>query len=692
MKAWHGVFGPRSLDRAILAVHNDGIVVSMDGDSQNKTVLASQAGDETKYRTICGAATAHGKDYQYNTEFVTFGCFQGSVDTLGRTSGSYTMPVGYETLWDQMNGAMLENFCLGDLPSEYENWCGQLDASMTGTFLYRGNDDGTEAETYHPPTPVSSGVSTTPYHGVASPEAPIKFDFTVVPAPGYANRYVGSFYARVSIDLAAGLLTYDDNYPLTITYTTPADSMTCVRNRRFHKSVLVGATSVTTSYSEDYENSDDGDYFNSWLLEYGGTVTYSDPYTLGDVSAEALAMANAWKMNDDILLPWGSYRGGGPLVSLNELPPTPPAGRAGRMPNVPYAPSPEAGPRWWLPFGATMGGPPEPVGTKVWEPYRDFLAESSDPIWSLVLAAVGSPGAQCLTGNLPCGGNTPVFPCGAMVQLNTIGNCIGGKLFEGYVIVSKHAKTMEPYNSYNWFRPCGADRDDPRFPGAWPICGRVGVASISQSGGNSIFTLAGEAPYLRTADQIDATGITPALSGVPVIGVASPTQFTVAGSYAIAEGQTAYVSSHAAPDYRLDDEQPEGNVICAEWSQVARTSPGGSVAINYSCTDVSLPFGPCCPRVVCYGNTETDVFRNGITRPLGGLPTPDVRDGSKWQGIGVGWLRDPLSQAVPLPRIEARCEPPLEVNGVPTPPLPYGIEWPKPVQPSPGCDGTDAGP
>jgi hypothetical protein len=154
------------------------------------------------------------------------------------------------------------------------------------------------------------------------------------------------------------------------------------------------------------------------------------------------------------------------------------------------------------------------------------------------------------------------------------------------IYVSKYAEKKVNLPAENLFGPCGAMRLQTlldsqcnptatlRFPGAWSICGKCAVASITRDSGSGVVTvtLTDPADALIDGDAVDfldaSNNVTTA--NVTASHVDSPTQFHFTG--ALPTGVA--IKSHGAPDPAWADPSPKGDFVWAFDSGNAYDAPG----------------------------------------------------------------------------------------------------------------------
>ncbi len=140
------------------------------------------------------------------------------------------------------------------------------------------------------------------------------------------------------------------------------------------------------------------------------------------------------------------------------------------------------------------------------------------------------------------------------------------ELLAGWLYMGKWAERKVTLPAQNWFRPCGTDRylgSGATYPDAWPICGRIAVASATQVGGTVEVTLA-ESSVLEAGDVVDFTGVAGLGSGVTVDS-ASGTLVVVTGTLSGAYTSGGYISSNGAPSHVWNTSTPRGDYLVKEW-------------------------------------------------------------------------------------------------------------------------------
>lgn len=215
---------------------------------------------------------------------------------------------------------------------------------------------------------------------------------------------------------------------------------------------------------------------------------------------------------------------------------------------------------------------------------------------------------------------------------------------------------------------------------AWPIPGRIAVASATDSGAGEIdLVLAAPAVALQTGDAVDFTGLP--FSGAATnlsVTVVDQTHCHVPGAFTGAYTSGGYVSSHGAPNFKWNDGNAKGDYLVIAWQQNQRdyqeraraikqwsdyadchwgSAPGSPIRANqrthgmpsavtaFEVIEDCLPFSGCCPQVICISpNGET--WANGTTYwPDDGAISANIGDdryGYVWQGLVQQDIGDPL--------------------------------------------------
>jgi hypothetical protein len=223
-----------------------------------------------------------------------------------------------------------------------------------------------------------------------------------------------------------------------------------------------------------------------------------------------------------------------------------------------------------------------------------------------------------------------------------------------------------------------------RWPGAWGIAGRVGVASVLQlSSTVKVTTYA--SVCLHNGDHVDFSDVPGLTSDMTVLQVVSPTEFFVTGTAGTYSGG-GYVASHGAPGYGWHDSDSKGDFHLAEWrfnyrdfaerdrvldqwhacNDCADAAPADTTEIRplqagrgmprevswFEChkerlfgetvSPMCIPFGPCDPQVIAITpNGET--WSRGYVKNFYHAPL-DTGFGARWQMCVVQRMQDPLWQ------------------------------------------------
>jgi hypothetical protein len=381
----------------------------------------------------------------------------------------------------------------------------------------------------------------------------------------------GNHHHYTAIRISTGLTELeidedDDNLTFTADWYQSCNGA-WVQNQ--HVSASVSETSASYGSSESGCGGADGAWHTDWVT---ASAQLTDPYSWTDLNGDVDGLLGTWDLSKDGV--WSNYCADGPFVTVNERFPTAPGFHelGWTDTSLPIRAASVAD-------GAVVGAP-VPPGTPAVDPSTGAQSPIAQaPQWF----SEGVYGA---------GGAYASFPVGAWSDLNAT-----LPLFRDYLVKAKWAEIKTEHASYNFFRPCGADRDardaqnNLRFPNAWPICGQCGVASAASSGGIATIVLADPAPYLRTGDRVDFSGVA-GLGANLQVTVASATQFSVPGTVSGPYSAGGYVNSHGAPDSWWNDESPKGDFvfIAASWA------PSG---YSYTCSQGNLLTKSCAPVVKC---------------------------------------------------------------------------------------------
>jgi hypothetical protein len=428
--------------------------------------------------------------------------------------------------------------------------------------------------------------------------------------------------------------------------------------------------------------------------EVTGTGTLSVPYTSADVQADIAALLDLWNLADDVQFPWENDSSApwsyGPLVCRNERGPAAPGSWPAPIPDPAnpgqYIQQQDNTPPPFPSFadGAVIGAP-RAIGT---DPFFDFyhLGWYQEVGGCLRVSTIGHwvPHAQDLEHPEPLVHATKwldrmeadsieqtLAEPAAMVNLNRIDHinseCVNAPDYLNGLVAwaCKHAEIIQPdRKSWNFFRPCGADR--ARFPDAWPICGRIAVALATQNGGGVDIILAETAEHLITGDQVDFSGVGGLGEGMSVT-VVDATHFSVAGTLSGSYAGGGFVKSHGAPDHWWNDDSPKGDYVTLEQVVNHHLSP---VTAEETCTQRQVVRSACCPATVAYSPNGEFGAANTFWPEI----TLDYVNGRQWKGRIHQFMRDTITGGEPPPQVEARCAKPVGAPDVP-PPEVIGL-WP----------------
>lgn len=170
-----------------------------------------------------------------------------------------------------------------------------------------------------------------------------------------------------------------------------------------------------------------------------------------------------------------------------------------------------------------------------------------------------------------------------------------------------------------------------RFPTAWPICGEIAIQTTSGQGVSPIqITLAEPAPWLRTGDRVDISGVqgNTAANGTNLqVTVIDSTHFTIPGTGNGDYAGGGMVRSTGAPDPQWNSDAPTGTYLVFTWkgsSDQWRWADEVCQSINYpSCANCpadakpSLPQGVTCHEPYGQGNGWYSTMRWNVGQNLG---------------------------------------------------------------------------
>lgn len=502
------------------------------------------------------------------------------------------------------------------------------------------------------------------------------------------------------------------------------------------------------------------------------SVGLGDEYTSEDLYDDCVGLLNYWRLTDDAVYPWRTdgYTSTAPLVSYDEDAPKNPDVKFGPCELYDDTPCPD--PCAIYPAGCGEGDPENPgecleggEGTHTAEWQADHMQPwieqgyengSALPVpWTGEVRGAPLPAGyqgyfdfEHLTYRY-CSGIPYLFAYGAKSGQSNAGDFSDAVVpksatqwtnnldaaaqppgawvrhEQGTMRMQKWAEILVGRPSYNFFRPCGADRaaidqttidcagdeaarvGELRFPDAWPICGRIRVADAVADAGTVTVTLAEAAPYLETGDAVDffnTSGINEVVTESNVtVTVVDETHFTYSGGSAPVG---VWVKSHGAPHYAWHDTRSKGQFVVHGWQMNFRdyqerdraiaqyaacggedcealSEPGDPIRTEqagngmprevtaYACTPGCVCRDPRNPSVVAI-SPNGEAFKSGITYGFFN-PGADDRYGSAWQSEVQQVIPDPLWQA-----------PHLECVVNPTPPPDYMDEPISLVE-----DGTD---
>jgi hypothetical protein len=215
------------------------------------------------------------------------------------------------------------------------------------------------------------------------------------------------------------------------------------------------------------------------------------------------------------------------------------------------------------------------------------------------------------------------------------------------VYAAKYAEKKVPLPSQNFFGPCGAMRNatlqdsncNPtstlRWPGAWSICGKARVASISRDIGSGVVTvtLTDPAGALITGDAVDFLDVSNAVTtGNVTVTVDSPTQFHFTGSLPVGVS----IKSHGAPDPAWYNLNPKGDFV---WEFASGNAYDGTPDVVTGLQDNLAKTGgimfvgpPGSPEI------NNPKWPSDTTRIQSGYPA--IAPGGHWYSIPVQAMQD----------------------------------------------------
>lgn len=455
----------------------------------------------------------------------------------------------------------------------------------------------------------------------------------------------------------------------------------------------------------------------SFLTEGGDATSYTETYvevaaTLSDARYvipgegetaldKALAdMLKEWDLSDDKIYPWvKSHYGDHPHLYTDEIQGavmpllanynTPPPTSTGQPYIVDstsfFDPATTNGTAWrWDETALEWQDGAHPTGTIYGKPAIPATGELGDRhYWLEAPNGTSTPGAwnTSITG-LPRTATRWL----AFDPLNCPGYiyCTAGAhsqhLTSGLRFMQKMVWAIPILPSLNYGRPCGADRDlmlpdgedcseTPRFPDAWPICGRVAVASIRHEADGDLpgktVLLSGTAPYLRAGDAVDFTTYAPTTFAETLttedIEVDTIAADKLSFTYTDATAPTGtHIKSRGAPHFKWCDDQPKGEHIRCETTLSGRGTAEPVAECDTGCQQPS----PCSPLIVGFSpNTDTEDWPdNAEIYPMVSAAA-DTTCGDYWQGLIYAGQVDPHhdqdGDCQPILRsVESRCEAP----------------------------------
>jgi hypothetical protein len=410
--------------------------------------------------------------------------------------------------------------------------------------------------------------------------------------------------------------------------------------------ILTSANLSSTSFG--YGMSSPGDQVlcgTAWRggISFNGYL--SDGYSISDVQADCVTLANTWDMSSDLLLPW---RTDDTCTITVEV----------KRDEAPSPINPESGIEIWGNCGTLNGGT-----------YTGAILGAPLPIGYGLLGS-GSANTQLGyysflipydRGGITGQWNSDFFPmippwATYWTDFNELHPSPYTKGAFSYIFsdgvyhMQKFVAIQDIVPSINYARPCGADR--AFYPNATPICGWIKLITSSLAEGTVTVTLSQPAPYLTNGDVVDfinAAEFGNSGDYGKVVTVIDSTHFTYAGAQPFSASN--YVRSHGAPNQAWNTNASLGNFVYLSW--LTNICDNSYVfQCTQSCNALSNPCAPPSMAMLPAGSVEK--FNNIFT-----MPNPDHKH--QWQGIPVGNILDPLwvAEMGPADYVEAECSVPV---------------------------------
>ena len=418
-------------------------------------------------------------------------------------------------------------------------------------------------------------------------------------------------------------------------------------------------------------------------------IQLSGSYTFSQVCDDLYALLGEWDMANDVSYPWRTDINcdTAPMVIRKEVLGAPQSPLGSGFPACDWEDPQDAA----VYDGTILGSPLSVPSVEGHYQFRDEI-KAWTPSFLPKTATYWTP--DSLVGDRPQGAWLIYDPS------------------QSTVFAQKWAAIKGVHLSYNFFRPCGADRDaidqtDPDFcanqeantpvylfPDAWPICGRIAITAASNAS-PIVLTLAEPADWLRDGDLVDVSGVT----GNTAANVTSNAVTKIDTTHFSLDSTTGngdyvsggFIKSSGAPDYQWHDDQIKGDYIFLSW-EFDLCDGTETLECNQRC----FTFSPCHPSVACISPNDEhfEGWDDGIpSSRTEAFPDPVVVLDNKgtanprWQGICRFVFGDPLWQPLheepggldcdgnPVvqpeePLVEARCAPP---DGAPA--LPDGYTF-----------------
>ena len=393
---------------------------------------------------------------------------------------------------------------------------------------------------------------------------------------------------------------------------------------------------VYISYSRPDEESEWTEYAREHIIV---DLQLNGLYTAETFISGALGMLDSWTLNDDVVYPWRNddRYGTAPIVVRFES-------------NQPISPGANFSCDYedTSPYNGEVLGAPLPRGTD-----KHFQFDHKNHNGSVI--------TSCGNWNVGNYENAEIPACAprwSSYDMSVEGGFTHGAsvscIFSNAIWIQKWVEIIKPMDSLNFFRPCGADRDNELYPWAYPICGRVEVwsASIDDAEHARIFVSSSTpAEYLREGDAVDFVNVGSLTTSHSVINGTGSVEFLVSGPLGtFIEHTASYMSSYNAPAWYWNDSTSKGDFI------VRRESYTASALVERTCTNDCYRRTRCYPSVAGFSNKTEGIPQSKIY----GIVQPgfDLNHSKQWYGYIDQAMLDPFDT---LHYVEARYG--LPTNG-----------------------------